>query len=72
MTSSPRILEKIIVVDEDGRELRRFIHESDPRFYVLINVPPEAEWIMKTYRCLEHEAKWFTRQYSDQQESPYG
>lgn len=61
MSAAPIILEEVIVVDEDGNELRRFIQEADPRFYVLINVPSDAEWIMRTYRMMEHEARRFCR-----------
>lgn len=57
MSGTPIILEEFIIVDDDGKEVRRFIQEADPRFYVLINIPSDAEWVMKTYRCLEREAR---------------
>ena len=51
-----RILEEVIVVDEQGAEVRRFVRECDPRNYVWTNVPRDAESITRRRRLTESEA----------------
>lgn len=52
-----RIFEKINVVDESGEIVRSFKREMDPRFYVWMNIPPEAEGITRVRSLTEQEAQ---------------
>lgn len=46
-----RIFEEIHVIDEDGTEVRTFTREVAPRFYVLINIPEEADYVTHVLRA---------------------
>jgi hypothetical protein len=45
-----RVFEEIHVIDEDGTEVRSFTREMDPRAYVLINIPEEADYVTHVLR----------------------
>jgi hypothetical protein len=59
--SGPRIFERVIVIDDDGKELYRFTREMDPRYYVLINIPPEADYVTREQLLTEPQAEEFMR-----------
>lgn len=46
-----RIFEEIHVIDEDGTEVRTFTREVDPRFYMLINISEEADYVTHVLRA---------------------
>lgn len=52
-----RIFEKINVVDETGAVVHTFTREMDPRFYVWMNIPPEAESITRVRLLSKAEAE---------------
>lgn len=53
---SVEIIELIEVVDEIGRVVQTYEHRPDPRFYVLINIPPEAASVTRVRQLPETEA----------------
>lgn len=44
-TSKVRIFEEIHVIDEHGVEIGAFTREADPAYYVLINIPEDAQLV---------------------------
>jgi hypothetical protein len=45
-----RIFEEIHVIEEDGSESCVFTREVDPRLYVLINIPEDADYATRVVR----------------------
>jgi hypothetical protein len=45
-----RVFEEVHVVDDDGAEVCTFTREMDPRAYVLINIPEDADYVTRVMR----------------------